>query len=471
MSQLLFLAFSAIAGIIGTRVLNPITQWDRRTTGHSIIPYAITLASLFLAHIKLIEYAAMTQTPFPAWLRGSPLVPILETAPFYDHTPPGITIAIEFICIAESVILAVMFFVMGRRRASRSEWIVVVLSFASMATIAIFERSSASADLLAYVWFAKNGLSCYSSSQIPPHDPLRIIGRFWGNPPIPCAYGPVWIIVVHAVSGWITSLSASIIAIRIISTCTLVATWVALVRLKISDRIILIIVLDPTIVLQYINDGHNDLFGVSLLLWARVYAKDKNHVVSIILAALSGASKLTMIPLIALTFVDDLRTQVRIKFSIASITLATVLSLILGGVPYIHAIITTAATFPTSGEPGGILVPRIAMFATLIAILITLIQRRISWATPWAFASLANTLFPWYLIWGLPYAVLNGEYAWIFLASIPIVAFCLSTTYSNTVFIYPILIAMPICGVLMCYSTWRWSKHDEKIKNQTSTVE
>ncbi|GAC1567401.1 MAG: hypothetical protein NVS2B3_05350 [Vulcanimicrobiaceae bacterium] len=67
-------------------------------------------------------------------------------------------------------------------------------------------------------------------------------------------------------------------------------------------------------------------------------------------------------------------------------------------------------------------------------------------------------LFPWYLIWGLPYALLDRRNAFAFLLTIPLVAFSFATTYSDTVFIHPILVAMPTIGVLLRYLSIRGTR-------------
>ncbi|GAC1567402.1 MAG: hypothetical protein NVS2B3_05360 [Vulcanimicrobiaceae bacterium] len=136
------------------------------------------LAVLFFVHAKLIEYAAMTQVPFPSWLRARPLVPILETPPLYAHTPTAITVAVEGVCVIETMVLAGVFIILRGRSATRREQVVALLCFLPMVGYALFARGVASADLLAYVAEARAGLACYSMTQAASGGSFNLIARF-----------------------------------------------------------------------------------------------------------------------------------------------------------------------------------------------------------------------------------------------------------------------------------------------------
>jgi hypothetical protein len=82
----------------------------------------------------------------------------------------------------------------------------------------------------------------------------------------------VWIWFVHLAVGWLPDPQSSIVGLRFVSLMSFVAVLVALARSGAAKMLVLPLALDPTILLQYVADGHNDLFGIALLLWARYFA-------------------------------------------------------------------------------------------------------------------------------------------------------------------------------------------------------
>lgn len=456
MGQIIFLVASAVSGLFGRALIAdprglPVVNDDRR----SILPYAIGLGIAFFVHAAAISHAALSQIPFPTWLLHRAIVPILDTAPLFAHTSSLVSATVEIASIAETALLVKLAFAIRRRTLRRAEKVAALSLFAAMALYSLCARGVASADLYAYVADARLGVACYSGALSFADGPFHIIEYFWGQPVIPCSYGPVWIWFVHLAVGWLPDPQSSIVGLRFVSLMSFVAVLVALARSGAAKMLVLPLALDPTILLQYVADGHNDLFGIALLLWARYFAMRGGVGFALVLAALAGGSKLPFLPIAMLTFIDRVNVRSRFIYGITALCGGAALSLVFGGLAYLHALGSAAQMYSTSLQPGGAFLPRVAMAATLLTIGIVLYGRRTAWPASWAFASLGSALFPWYFAWGIPYAALDPNAAWPFLASIPIVVFCVSTTYSDTVVVYPLLILLPAAGVLFCYSSIR----------------
>ena len=83
----------------------------------------------------------------------------------------------------------------------------------------------------------------------------------------------------------------------------------------------------------------------------------------------------------------------------------------------------------------------------LAAAAAALIGRRFNRGASWSFLSLGTELFPWYVAWGIPYALLEGSWLWPYLLSLPLVAFNLTTVYAPTLWTraaYGLLLLAPL---------------------------
>ncbi|MBD5604987.1 MAG: hypothetical protein IAI48_07855, partial [Candidatus Eremiobacteraeota bacterium] len=122
---------------------------------------------------------------------------------------------------------------------------------------------------------------------------------------------------------------------------------------------------------------------------------------------------------------------------------------------YPRAIAAVSAIFPASGEPGGAIVPRLTTICALVLVALALIVRRTGWPGTWEFVSLGSIPFPWYLAWGLPYAVLDPERALPYLVTFPFAAFVMTTTFPATGAWPPVAIGLPVVAALLAYGRFR----------------
>ncbi len=448
------LAFAVAGFAFDGKQQRPDVSAERSAPWRALWIVAAALFATLLAGESLVTLAAFEQEPFPPWLRGIRYVPILETAPLYAHTPPAVSLGAESLALLAALLLGALAFALRGVSGGASLDRFSFLCAAIMSAVSLGSRGLTSSDLYAYVAYAERGIGAYHAFAIAPDGPLAIVGHLWVFEMLPAAYGPAWLWIVHALAGR-TSIDTSILVLRLFSVASLVAVLLALRALGLSGKIVALVALDPAIYEQYVVDGHNDLLGIALLLWARVLARRGFPVAAIAAAAAAGACKAPFLALAPLAFFDAPALRTRLTGAGLAVASGVAASLAFGGIAYPRAIATVAAIFPASAEPGGALLPRMTLCATLGLILAAVLARRTGWPGSWSFVSLGSLVFPWYVIWGVPYAVLDPRRAVPFLASFPIAAFALSTTYGPSWALAPLEVALAIAAALIAYRRWR----------------
>jgi hypothetical protein len=421
----------------------------------AVAALALALAASLVTNEWVIANAALGQMPFPAWLRGASFTPILELEPLYAHTAPGTSLAAEGLAVLDTLLLGGLAFTLRGVPARAG-----ILAFAFVCALAsiglsFFAPGLASSDLYAYAFYARFGTGAYHSLLVPHDGPLAIVGHLWSFRMVPSAYGPVWLDTVRILAGGIDRVDVQILVFRGLSAITLVALLAGLVALRLPVAFVALVALDPAIYLQFVVDGHNDLFGIALLVWARVAARRGWTIVAVVLAILAGASKASFLPLAALVFFDAEPLRRRVVPAACAIAGGIAASLAFGGLAYPHALAAVAAIFPASGEPGGAVLPRITTFVTIALVIAAVGWRRTGWPGSWAFVSLGSVVFPWYAIWGLPYATLDPRRATAFLATFPVTAFVLTTAYAISGGWAPLIFTIACSSGMLAYARWR----------------
>jgi hypothetical protein len=424
-----------------------------------LVGAATLLAASFAAYEVMTYRAALAQQPYPAWLRGAPLVPILETDRAAVHVPYNFSVFAEAFAIAQVALLAAVWYALRRARVTRA-LVAVLGSFALVSIgIAFVARGTTSGDLYAYAYDGAYGIEAYRSHLLSPNGPFAIVGHLYAFHMFPAAYGPVWLAIAHALVGG-KSAADCIVIFRVLAALSLASVYGALLALRVPASFLGLVALDPALPYQYVADGHNDLFGVALLLWAHVAVKRDVPLAAVALAVLAGASKLSFLMLAPFAFatLPDLRR--RVGWAALATVGSIVVSLALGGLAYPRALFEIAtAIFPASGEPGGAVLPRVTTLAALALVAAAVIARRTGWPGAWGIVGLGSIPFPWYLSWALPYLVLDPRRATPFLVLLPLATFVLSTSFETTWAWIPIVFALPVAAATLAYVRWRnvWS--------------
>ncbi len=456
MTVLCAFALLAIAGLAFDRPDDG--ERIRFASGQPNWPLLVASATMLAASLAGYEYmtyrASLAQQPYPAWLGGVRLVPILEIAPPLVHLPAAFPVLAEAFALVQVALLAAVAYALRGATLSRGVCAVLAAFALLMTGIAFASRGLTSSDLYAYLYDAAYGIAAYHPQTLAPNGPFALTGHLWSFRMLPAAYGPVWLELVHALAGSPGHVALHIFVLRLLSAISFAAVLGALVALRVPAAFLGLVALDPALPYQYVADGHNDLFGVALLLWAYVAAGRGFLVPALGLAVLAGGSKISFALIAPLAFASLSGVRQRVVWGSLAVVGSAVVSLSLAGLAYPHALAQISTIFPTSGEPGGAFVPRLTTLAALALVGAAVISRRTGWPGAWAFVALGSVPFPWYLGWALPYLVLDARRGIPFLVLLPLVAFAMTTTYAATWAWYPLAIAFPVAAALLAYTRW-----------------
>jgi hypothetical protein len=313
----------------------------------------------------------------------------------------------------------------------------IVASMVIMLALAMTSRHLIAGDVYAYVGYAKLGLQqAYSPPPVPFGPEYEPINRVWGDPMIPCVYGPIWLVIQILASGWTHSLAQGIFATRALGAISVAAIVFALNRLGVSKETCTIVALNPAILTYYVSDAHNDALGVAFALFAAVAAP----AAPLLAALLMSCSALVKVSLIGLSFVifqaqaSFLRRCAYVMLSFVALGVG---SYAVGGPPYIHALFQHVSEITSYSGNNRFLSTYIFRFVELSAVVVlclVLFGRRRLNAGPWPLYAMSGVSYPWYVLWGLPYAALDQRLLRGFLIALPAVTTLIEPFYTRAYF-------------------------------------
>lgn len=442
-----------LAGALRTRVCRS----DSASAAAQLPPQAFLVAflcalvaALFLVQLRVIEIAAATQVPFPHVYASLPVVPLDESAPAYGHTPPWVTTTILLLTIAETGALFALYRMLRTRRPTLATASSLCIACAVMLAAAMLTPATTSGDMYLYVGFAHLGAASYAPPAVPFEGEFAAVNRLWGLPMLPAAYGPVWI----GLSRWTLlaghSLGAQVEAFRITGAILFCASASLLFLLRREPATAALFALNPALIEQYVADGHNDILCLALTLAAFLAVRRGVVSAAIVLVALAGAAKLPFALIGALAFASLARPGRRVAWATIAIVLALGITELLSGGRYATAA-THAMQAYAAGDRSASLAHLVLAAVALGALLTALALHHFNRGASWSFLAFSSELFPWYVAWGVPYALLEGSWLAVYLLSLPLVAFNLTTVYAPTVWTraaYGLLLLAPLLPLL-----------------------
>ena len=411
----------------------------------TMVTSAALLAS-FLAELQIVRVAALTQLPFPGWFRELPLLFIDENPPLGGHTPPWVGNSLLALALAQSWLLYRLYRALRERSATQRERVALVLACAGMLAFALSTHQAAAAtDLYLNVGFAHLGAAAYRPPDVPFDGDFALINEQWGIPLLPAAYGPLWIYVASAVVKAGTTLWQQLQALRFFNAALFVACIALLRGLRRDAATVALFALNPALVFQFVLDAHNDLFPLTLALGALVTVARRPWL-ALLFAAAAGAAKLPFALVAALAFSRlDVGLR-RVLYALAAGLLALGATLLGSHGDYFWAV-RHELYYQAIHEPVGRIAHVLAIGAACFAAAAAIVFRRFFVTASWSFLSFGAVVLPWYAAWGLPYAILEGSFLPIYLFTLPLVAFDLSTGFGLTLFsraLYALVVVSPI---------------------------
>jgi hypothetical protein len=383
------------------------------------------LCLAFAGQLAVIHRLSGNQEYLPG-LPPIPLVPLDLYVPDWDGALLLLLAGVQ--CIA----LASIYRTLRNRTIGPGASAVLAATCLTLFAVAFTTRSTTSADIYLYVGLAHLGAAAYSPPDTPLAGEFASINRMWGRPLYPSAYGPVWVLLSSAIVHLGSSLAAQLAIFRTLGALALGVCIRVLFALRVAPAVIALFALNPALVEQFVANGHNDLIPLAFTLGALVAARRGALAVAVLFVAAAGASKLpfALIGCLVFTGIADLRR--RIVASAAAVALALAVTVAGSSGRYF----TTAATIAhvTFGHPADLatkLSYAAAAAAALAALAVAIVWRRFNPLAAWSLATLSIVIYPWYLAWCVPYALIEGSFFPQFLIALPAAAFFLTDIYSH----------------------------------------
>jgi hypothetical protein len=410
------------------------------------------IALSFVAQVLIVAYVAFHSSPLAGeklnYIPGTrPIIEWYRSAPFHILTH-GFTVSrwiwpsFTLLGLIQSVVLYGMYRSIVRHGLSSNQRIVVALSAVVMAIAALTTPAMTSADPYAYIGY---GLAPTFHDSLVTGDlrfprSFEVINYMYGQPLIPNVYGPAFYLLVSFVRFLPLPLVADLYVLRVLGLIAFAGVVFLLSKsLPVSARTMLL--LCPSPYFYWILDIHNDVFAV-LCVAAALANMRKDLIAGVVWASVAPMLKIALLP-VAVCIVAVRSSLVTRTTAAAAITALALLVLwSFDGRTVIQTILphsgiksSASSSLPTtqSMEPqirdatnhSGLL--RVTVLAAIsLAVGAAVIFGLVSAGNSFLFAAFAPAVYPWYLLWGIPYAALTGE---IF-AFVPIALPAL-TTFEN----------------------------------------
>jgi len=305
-------------------------------------------------------------------------------------------------------------------RAAR--WIVAA-GAVTMYGMALLAPALTSADMYSYSGYSLLGGRAYAPPAVPFPSQFASINLWWHTPMEPAPYGPLWIHYNRILLALAPTLFLKFAILRCAGVVWLLVVLRCVALQRVPLHILSLLALNPAIAFQFISNGHNDVVGVGIALLGLTAARLGPW----FQAPFVVAAGLIKLPFVAVAVVM-LRGSLRTRLTVAGVsTFATIAaSLLFGGPSYVDSLMHHAHTHALMfGVAHSVL-----LLYVLGAIAVALILNRWSVVAPLCFPSLAAAMFPWYILWGLPYA-LAGRSLPFFLIALPLASFLFDPIYET----------------------------------------
>ena len=260
---------------------------------------------------------------------------------------------------------------------------------------------------------------------------------------VPAPYGPLWLGVLHLTAPAPT-LAAKVVSLRLLGLASLGGFIAALAWLRMPPRLIVMAAVNPALWLQFVANAHNDMLavlGVTLGAALVTRAKVLPAVACIVAAGLIKAPYAVL----GLLVFSGLRRPANFASMSATLALTALLSLWLGGAPYLAALTRHIASRTGPEFVLHALAALVAAFVLLAALLGFGRLRSGAFLMP----ALAAALFPWYLAWSIPYALSRQRDLACLLIAFPAAAALLDTVFYRSFVGLGALLLTLACAILL----------------------
>ncbi len=414
---------------------------------------AIALGPLSLAQslVLLAQVRAENGGPFTEWQKHLP-VPVYDGRTSRGDLHALFSLEALLVGLAETLCVGAVALAVRHDFSPRLRRAMIVATIL-LAIVALGTPAMSTTDPYEYAATSILGMRAYAPTAAAfaqtPYAPF-----FHHVPLAGVIYGPLWVLINFLELALIPTIVGKIIALRVLNVFCLAATAYVLKAAKCSPTVVAALVVNPAIWYYVVLNPHADIDGILLLAVALLASRKSRYVIASLLIAAAGLIKLPFLIAGVVLLVPASRPR---RYALCTVAAAIVAaaSLLVPHNAYIGRIAfyvpTTAALNPTAQTRLWMVVSALAIFNTFG---FAFFDRR-GTATPWLFNQLAPLGAPWYLLWGLPYAIVTGT-ATLFFVSLPIAAVALDYDFdiaSSGSFVIAIAVVLAVADLVRSYRT------------------
>ena len=411
--------------------------------------------ALFALSQHLVDVAAFAQQGAQ---RRTPASPLMDRAFFlalpHPVVDPGfgpprwVHLALIATAGVESAVLYGLYRALRDRVAGTAERVVLAAGVLVMLATALRAHAVLGMDLYAYAGFARLGVpAAYATPAAPFTGDFGAINTMWGLPLLPSPYGPLWVWIAHLAAGGAGSLSAALVALRLLAVVPFAAVAFMLLRLR-GPVFAALFALNPGIAMLYLANGHNDLFAVAGVL-AAFCAAGALPLLAAVLVAAAGLVKLPYAACALLVFAGRGGLARRAAWVAVSVAIVVAGSLVFGGADYLtHLTGRVGADAATGLNALTARTIRFGLAALAVTGLLAAFVRGAIWrAVAWSLVASSSAVYPWYLAGAIPYAVLERGALAAFLILFPLASALLEFAFPHLGLGQLAMLAMLAAGV------------------------
>jgi len=300
-----------------------------------------------------------------------------------------------------------------------------------------------SADLYSNVGYALLGGQAYAPPAAHFTGEYSAINQWWGTPMVPAPYGPVWLAIDRLVTGAAPTLLGKLFALRCLCAVLFLCAGSLVFALGLPWRYRVVFFMNPGLAMQFVSNAHNDVVAIVAILSAAVLLRRKRPWPAMAFLVAAGAIKLPYMVL-ALPVLAGLKpVWQRCAVALLVVVAGGAISWYFGGRAYFDALLThTGPMSSAAGWHTGALV-----VATLLVAFAFFGMRRLQsavWLLPPIGGFYPIFVYPWYLAWGIPYALNRHRNLAYLLVLFPFVAALVDQLFVRLwtiVFVFPITLA------------------------------
>ena len=237
-----------------------------------------------------------------------------------------------------SLVLACLYVGLGRCgiTAAGARWICA--GAATMALLALAAPALTSADMYSNVGYSLLGWGAYAPPDRAFDGAFEVINRWWGAPMVPAPYGPLWLAVLDLTTWPAPTLLAKLESLRVLGLASFGGFIAVLAWLRMPWRLIVMAALNPALWLHFVANAHNDMLAVLCVALGALMLARGGAFIAVVCIVAAGLIKLPYAVLGLLIFAGVRAPASRYAFMAAVVALTALLSLWLGGAPYLAAL-------------------------------------------------------------------------------------------------------------------------------------